>query len=75
MLLDAKDPHIIIARSKTPVMEPEAPYEVNGFVPNVVFSCGGIVEGDKLTIYYGGADTVIAGAELSVTEILANMES
>jgi len=75
MLLDADKPERVIARSAKPILEPEMSYEVDGFVPNVVFTCGVIVDGDKLTIYYGGADTVIAGAELSVAEILSHLKS
>lgn len=75
MLLDSEHPERIIARSREPIMQPEASYEVSGFVPNVVFSCGALVDGDRVIIYYGGADTVIAGAELSVKEILASLES
>lgn len=73
MLLDLEKPEKVIARSSEPIIMPEAIYEVNGFVPNVVFSCGAVVEGDKLTVYYGGADTVIGGAELSVSKILDSM--
>lgn len=73
MLLDAEHPERIIARSAGPIMEPIAPYEVDGFVRNVVFSCGVLVDGDKVTIYYGAADTVIAGAELSLTDILDHL--
>jgi predicted GH43/DUF377 family glycosyl hydrolase len=73
MILDADQPNRVIARGKNPIMEPEAPYEVSGFVPNVVFSCGAIVDGDRVTIYYGAADTVIAGAEMSVSEILNSL--
>lgn len=70
LLLDLEEPHLVIARGEQPVFTPDAPYEANGFVPDVVFSCGGLVDGDKLTVYYGAADTVIAGAELSIAEIL-----
>lgn len=74
MLLEKEHPERVIARSQHPIMEPEAYYEVNGFVPNVVFSCGALVDGDRLTVYYGGADTVIAGAELSVREVLDSLD-
>lgn len=70
MLLDAEHPEHVIARSSEPILAPQADYEVFGFVPNVVFTCGGIVDGDSLTLYYGAADNVIAGAEFSVNEIL-----
>lgn len=69
-LLDLDEPHKIIARGKAPIMVPEAPYEKEGFVPNVIFSCGALVNGDTVSIYYGAADTVMAGADMSISEIL-----
>jgi len=74
MLLDAEHPEQIIARSKEPIMKPEAPYETSGFMPNVVFTCGAVLEGDTLVLYYGAADSVVAGAELSIPDILASLE-
>lgn len=70
VLLDLNDPSKVIARTDIPILEPEADYEVEGFFKNVVFSCGLTVKGDKVTIYYGVADTSMAGAELSLQEIL-----
>jgi predicted GH43/DUF377 family glycosyl hydrolase len=55
-------------------MEPEAPYETHGFVPGVVFTCGALVDGDTVHVYYGGADTVMAGADMSVSEILDSID-
>lgn len=73
LLLDLDDPSKVIARSEEPIMEPSAPYELDGFFGNVVFTNGHIVEGDKLTVYYGSCDEVICGAEFSVSEILATL--
>ncbi len=73
VLLDLNEPHKVIARGREPIMKPEAEYETHGFMPNVVFSCGALADGDKLTIYYGAADMVIAGAELSISEILESL--
>ncbi|GGH86343.1 putative GH43/DUF377 family glycosyl hydrolase [Pullulanibacillus pueri] len=70
VLLDLNDPTKVIARSNQPILEPEADYEVEGFFGNVVFSCGALLEGDKVKIYYGVADTSMAGAELSLQDIL-----
>lgn len=75
VLLDLDEPHKIIARGKEPIFVPEAEYETTGFVPNVVFTCGALVEGDKVSIYYGAADTVIAGADMSLGEILETLKS
>jgi len=73
VLLDPNEPHKVLARGGSPIFAPEAPYETDGFVPNVVFSCGGLVGGDKVSIYYGAADTVIAGADMSLCEILDSL--
>ncbi|UZJ79327.1 glycoside hydrolase family 130 protein [Fictibacillus sp. KU28468] len=73
VLLDLNDPSKVIARSETPILEPEADYEVNGFFGNVVFSCGALVEGDTVKMYYGVSDTSMACAELSLSEILASL--
>ncbi len=74
ILLDKDYPEKVIAKSMKPIMEPEADYEVNGFKPNVVFTCGAIVRGDTVTIYYGASDEVIAAADMSVSEILDSLE-
>ncbi|WP_219834081.1 glycoside hydrolase family 130 protein [Paenibacillus sp. R14(2021)] len=74
VLLDLNDPSKVIARSVKPVMEPEADYEVNGFFGGVVFSCGVLVDGDRVRMYYGAADTSMACAELSLQEILDSLE-
>lgn len=73
LLLDLEDPSKVIARSKTPILEPEADYEVEGFFSNVVFSCGVIVTGDVVKMYYGVADTSMACAELSLKEIFETL--
>jgi len=50
MLLDADRPWKVIARAEKPIFEPQADYETNGFVGNVVFTCGLLYEQDKLKI-------------------------
>ncbi len=71
MLLDRDDPGRVLARSREPIMWPEADYEKDGFVENVVF-CNGLVErpGGELWLYYGGGDTVTAGAACRVRELI-----
>jgi beta-1,2-mannobiose phosphorylase / 1,2-beta-oligomannan phosphorylase len=73
VLLDAEYPERVIAKSPYPILEPEAPYETSGFKANVVFTCGAIVRGDTVTIYYGASDEVMAAAQISVTEILDSL--
>lgn len=65
MLLDLKDPGIVLARTEFPLIEPEAPYEKFGHVNNVVFPCGSCVVNDTLFVYYGGADKVIGVATMN----------
>ena len=74
LLLDQYDPSKVIGRSREPILRPEAPYEREGFFGSVVFTCGALVDGDLVRIYYGAADDVTAVADLSLEEILAGLE-
>ncbi|MFM2330592.1 MAG: hypothetical protein RLZZ26_99 [Candidatus Parcubacteria bacterium] len=60
----------VLARTADPVFEPLEKYEKEGEIPNVVFSCGAIVRGDNLLLYYGGADRVIGVATASLSHII-----
>jgi len=73
LLLDRDDPAKVLARSREPIMEPTAPYELTGFFGNVVFTNGHTVDGDTVTLYYGASDEVICGATLSIREILDSL--
>jgi predicted GH43/DUF377 family glycosyl hydrolase len=68
-LLDLEDPIKVLARQSTPILKPELDWEINGFVPNVVFSCGQTVIGDEIYVYYGGADTAIGLATMNLNDI------
>ena len=74
LLLDNNDPSKVLARSEQPIMEPTAVYEKTGFFGNVVFTNGQLVNGDKVTIYYGASDEVICMAEFSISEILTSLK-
>lgn len=74
VLLDLDDPSRVVARSGRPILEPDAAYEADGFFGGVVFSCGALVDGDVVRMYYGAADTSMACAELSLAEILDSLE-
>ena len=69
-LLDLEDPSKLIARQKEPILKPTLEWEVNGFVPNVVFSCGEVELEDRIIVYYAGADTVIGAAEIKKNDII-----
>lgn len=73
LLLDERDPSQVIARSREPILKPEAGYEREGFFGCVVFTCGLLTDDDRVRIYYGAADEVIAVADLSLDEILAGL--
>jgi predicted GH43/DUF377 family glycosyl hydrolase len=68
-LLDAAGT-TVLARTADPIFEPLENYELYGEIPNVVFSCGTVVRGDTLYLYYGGADTVIGVATASLAHII-----
>jgi len=68
-------PERIIARAQMPILQPEAPYETVGFFPNVVFTCGAILHGNVVKVYYGAADAVIALAEIPLATLLAQLSS
>lgn len=70
MLLDRNDPSKILARPKTPVLEPRERWECRGDVPNVVFSTTNLLVNDTVYVYYGGADHVIGLATASLKELL-----
>lgn len=70
VLLDLKNPVKIIGRTDNPIFEPETPYEKEGQVSNVVFPCGNVLLGDKLFVYYGGADKVVGVATIKIQEII-----
>lgn len=71
VLLDAKDPTVVLSRSADPIFGPEEKWEKEGIVNNVVFPCGMIVRDGLVYIYYGGADKVTGIATMEL-EILLN---
>ena len=74
MLLDLEDPSRVLRRSPQPILVPEAEYEMEGFVGDVVFPTGVVETGDTLLVYYGAADTATAVVELSRHEVLDALE-
>jgi beta-1,4-mannooligosaccharide/beta-1,4-mannosyl-N-acetylglucosamine phosphorylase len=76
-LLDRDQPWKVIARSQDYLLSPRVPYEQVGDVPNVTFPCAALVDeaADRLTIYYGGADTVVCMAHGQLSEVVAFVRS
>lgn len=70
-LLDLEDPARVLGVTNDPLLTPELPWEKEGRVPNVVFPCGVLPEGDHLRLYYGAADTAIGLAEAQTADIVA----
>lgn len=75
VLLDLEEPRNILGRTRGPFLVPEEIYEKFGYVPNVVFPSGGFVEGGKLQIYYGAADTSCCVAMVNLDDLLNYLKS
>jgi beta-1,2-mannobiose phosphorylase / 1,2-beta-oligomannan phosphorylase len=73
MLLDENQPERVLYRSRKAILAPKRDYERFGKVPNVVFSCGNVVIGNELFVYYGAADSVIGVAKISLEKLLASL--
>lgn len=76
ILLDKKNPEKILARSprKEPLFEPEASWEKNGFVNDVIFPTGIIHDKNDLLIYHGAADSNTSVKKVKLKDILDHME-
>lgn len=68
------EPERILYRSELPILSPEMPWEKQGYVDNVVFSCGAVEKNGQYLIYYGAADKVIALAAIEKEKLLAELE-
>jgi len=71
-LLDLEQPWKVLARGPRYLLSPQMLYEQVGDVPNVAFPCAALYDRptDRLTIYYGGADTVVCMAHGYLAEIM-----
>jgi len=76
-LFDLENPEICLQRGDSWMFGPEAPYERNGDVKDVVFPCGQTIgdDGDTIHLYYGAADSCIALATGSVRALLAWLDA
>lgn len=75
VLADLYDLTKIINRTDEPIFEPETEYEKIGQIPNVVFPCGAVVIGEKIFMYYGGADQVVGVATGDIEKLLKFCQS
>ena len=72
LLLDLHDPSKIIARLDEPILAPNE-HEREGYVPNVVYTCGYLIHRDQLIIPYAMSDTACAIASLSISNLLESL--
>jgi predicted GH43/DUF377 family glycosyl hydrolase len=73
VLLDKKDPSKILARSREPLVRPE-PSEREGYVPNVVYTCGAMRHGERIILPYAVSDTFSNFATLKVAALREALE-
>jgi len=73
-LYDLDDPEIEIGRLKTPLLAPNAE-EREGYVPNVIYSCGSIIHNGNLIVPYGMSDNASTYAAINLTEVLNELKN
>ena len=71
-LHDLQDPSRLLGVADEWILQPEDPWEVTGYVHNVVFTCGAVLEpdGQTLRLYWGGADTVMCAGTAQVNDLV-----
>ena len=72
VLLDKKDPSKVLARSNIPLLR-SGPEQRDGYVPNVVYSCGALIEGRRILLPYGVADNFTSMVTGDLDAMLAHM--
>ena len=72
-LLDRADPSIVLARTACPILA-AADSDREGYVPNVVYTCGAMRMGDELFIPYGISDSAIGFATVRIDHLLGLMD-
>ncbi len=74
LILDIKDPTVVLYRSQYPILEPEEYYENNGYKWGVVYTCGAVVKNGELLVYYGGADKFVGVASVKLDTLLDDLK-
>jgi predicted GH43/DUF377 family glycosyl hydrolase len=72
LLLDLEDPSRVIGALREPLMSPRDD-ERDGYVPNVVYSCGALLHGDRLLVPYGASDVSVRFAFVDVPLLLGRL--
>ena len=73
-LLDKNDPSKVLARSREPLLRPE-PSEREGYVPNVVYTCGAMRHNDQIILPYAVSDTFSNFATIKISALMQAMRS
>ena len=74
VLLDKKDPSKVLARSREPLVRPE-PTEREGYVPNVVYTCGAMRHADQIILPYAISDTFSNFATIKIAALMQAVAS
>ena len=70
-IVDREEPTRIIGRTNVPILSPRETYERIGDAPNLVFTCGAIIEpDDEVKIYYGASNSCICMGTTAVSAIV-----
>ena len=72
-LLDKKDPSKVLARSREPLVRPE-PSEREGYVPNVVYTCGAMRHNDQIILPYAVCDTFSNFSTIRIADLLRTLD-
>ena len=73
ILLDINNPAKIIARLEGPLLSPNEE-ERNGYVPNVIYSCGSLIHNNKLIIPYAMSDIESGIANIEISDVISSMK-
>jgi len=75
-LFDLNDPGKLIGRTKDPIIIPEEPWEKEGFVPDVIFPAGAVMDeyGKHIILYSGASDTYVTAIKLSLEDIIKDCQ-
>ena len=74
VLLDKEDPSKVLARSREPLVRPDMS-EREGYVPNVVYTCGAMRHNDQIILPYAVSDTFSNFATIKIAALMQAMES
>ena len=73
-LLDKQDPSKVLSRSSEPLVRPELS-EREGYVPNVVYTCGAMRRGDRIILPYAVSDTFSNFATIKISSLMQAMRN